>query len=151
MPLWPFRLGSSVAEGRHGGIGRSGPIEHGGNVVLIPRIGDDVGRAGIVEGNAARELGVRLAVGVGDAVVVGVGAERQRRGRQGPGSGQRDVLEPRRLGARLERGSEARLRPCEDEGFLIRAQALALAAPAEMLQATGNCRHRSCPDVETSP
>ncbi len=141
----------TAAERRHRGIGRAGPIEHGGDVGFVARIGDDVGRAGIVEGKAARELGVRLAVGVGGAVVVRVAAERKRRGRHDPGSGQRDLFKLRRLGGGLERGAEARLGACEDEGFLVRGQALALAAPAEMLQARSGCRHRSCPDVETSP
>ena len=71
----------AAAERRHGRVRAARPVEHGGDFALVARIGDDIGRARVVAREAAREFGVRLAVGVRGAVVVLARAEGERGGR----------------------------------------------------------------------
>ena len=124
----------AAAERRHGCVLASRPIQHRDQFRFVTRIGDDVGCGCVVACQAAAELGIGLAVGVRDAVVMVAGAERKRGGRRDARRCERDLFNGRRAHVWLQRCAEARLRPCHHEGFFFRREAFALATPAEMFQ-----------------
>ena len=125
----------AAAERRDRRVRVAGPVEHRRDVVLVARIGDDVGRARVIAREAAREFGIGLAVGMRGAVVVVGGRERERGGRGDARCGELDVFKARGGRALLQRRAEARFRARQHEGFFFRGQALAFAAPAEVFQA----------------
>ena len=117
-PLWPSRMrldaaahARSAAERRDRRVGAAGPVEHGRDLLLVARIGDDVGRVRVVAREAAREVGIGLAVGVrGAVVVIGWCRRRARRARSTRGASQRDLVEARRAARSLEASRRTALR-----------------------------------------
>ena len=70
------------------------PVEHRRDVGLVARIGDDIGRVGVIAGEAAHVVGIGLAVGVRGAVVALARAERPRGGGGAMrGARKRDLVE----------------------------------------------------------
>ncbi len=149
--LYPADHARAAAEGNDGRFSAARPVEDRRHVGGVARIGDKVGRRGVVAEQAAHRIGVGLAVAMGGAVVSLARAElrqggRRRQARRAEG----DLREPRR-GRRLleflhaEELAVAR----EGEALLFGGQPLAFAAPAEMLQA--RFRHPRLPGSTSGP
>ncbi len=116
-------------------LGAARPIDDRGDVGFAPRISDDIGGGVIAAGEAARVVGKRLAVGMGDPIVrLGRAEARQGRGRDDARRPQPDLRECRR------RHFVESVHPKEpavavERGRLLGVgQSLAFATPAEIFE-----------------
>ena len=128
---------AAAAEGRDGRLDAAGPVEDRRDVGLVAGEGDDVGRRAVVAEEAADGVGERLAVGVRGALVETGRADRGERRGRGDARRPEDGLGERRAAAIASKSvdAEALAIAGEEERLLLGVEALALAAPAEMLQA----------------
>src|SRR6185437_7403916 len=115
--------------------GAARPIEQRGDIGGIARIGDDIGRIGVIAGEPLHIVEERFAVRVLGAIEFFVGADRGERGRRHNTRRFQCNSVERRRRARLEiRNAERLPRAIDRELLFRRRDDLALAAPAEIFE-----------------
>ena len=72
---------AATAEGRHRSPHGAGPVEHGYDVDVVARVGDDIGSIRIIADEAPGIIDERLAVAMSGAVIDLASAERRERAR----------------------------------------------------------------------
>ena len=138
------------AERDQRGLRAARPIGDRGDLCLVARIGDDIGRVVVLTGEPARIIRKRLAVGMGDPVVRFARAvRRQGRRRRDPRRPQLDLGQRRRAALVEPVDAEQPAVAVERGGLLLGRQPLAFTPPAEMFEPP--FRHRALPGCEPLP
>ena len=116
-----------------GGAGAGAPIEHRGDLALVARERDLIGRGREIAAQRAHHVAKSLAIGVAEAIVRRCRADRaQRRGRLHVRRRERDLVFARHR-REIERGAESLRQRPRDAEFLLGGRAGVLVAPTPEL------------------
>src|SRR6185437_14621860 len=121
---------------------RAGPIHHGGDLGLVARIGDHIGRTIVFAEHGPDVIGIGFAVSVRRAVIAFARAESGERSRRRHARRSQGNIFEARDGDGVEAvAGELLAIAAEHEVPLFRAHAFALAAPAVMFQPRARHQH----------